>query len=613
MRRWWGGWIGLAAAGAVACAAPPSETPPSSPDPHGALVAVPAEAPEPLLDRVRPLTLEGRRSGEGYFDATGRHLVFQSEREPGNPFFQIYVMDLERGDVARVSTGRGKTTCAWLHPDGRRVLFASTHEDPEAVAKQEAERAARESGEERRYAWDYDENYDLYVRDRVDGRLTRLTEARGYDAEGAFSPDGGSVVFASNRRAYASPLDPEAQARLERDPAFFMELYRLDLASGALTQLTDSPGYDGGPFFSADGERIVWRRFSPDGARAEVFSMKSDGSDVRQLTRMGVLSFAPFFHPSGDYVIFASNREGFGNFELYVVDAEGQREPVRVSDRDGFDGLPAFHPDGHQPAFTSGRGGGGSQIYLADWDDAAARSALGLPPAASAPTRAASPAATDFPGEGRLRAHVDELAGERAAGRLTGTDGERVATAYVADVFQGLGLAPAGDGNSFFQVFEFTAGLSLGERNELQAEGRLDHTFVLDDEWRPLAFSHTGELASSELAFAGYGIVAPAGGGLAAQDAYADLDVRDRVVMVLRYVPEGLAPEARQHLRRYASLRYKAMVARDRGARGILVVSGPNSKVRQPLVPLSFDASLAGSSIAALSLSDAAAERLLAA
>ena len=91
--------------------------------------------PAPLLAGVHPVTFEGRRAGEGYFSADGSRMVFQSEREPGNPFFQIYRMDLESGDVRRISTGVGKTTCGWEHPSGARVLFASTHEDPEAVAK----------------------------------------------------------------------------------------------------------------------------------------------------------------------------------------------------------------------------------------------------------------------------------------------------------------------------------------------------------------------------------------------------------------------------------------------------------------------------------------------
>ena len=143
-----------------------------------------------LLSATRQLTFEGRRAGEGYFSKDGSQLVFQSEREPGNPFFQIYLMDRETGDIQRVSPGRGKTTCAWIHPDGDKVLFASTHDDESAAEKQRSEIELRKSGKERRYTWDYDEHFEIYEFDRKTHKYRRLTDARGYDAEGSWSPDG---------------------------------------------------------------------------------------------------------------------------------------------------------------------------------------------------------------------------------------------------------------------------------------------------------------------------------------------------------------------------------------------------------------------------------------
>ncbi|HHM12436.1 MAG TPA: hypothetical protein ENJ16_02710, partial [Planctomycetaceae bacterium] len=144
-----------------------------------------AEGEAAFLQGIRQLTFEGRRAGEGYFRADGKALVFQSEREPGNPFFQIYTMDLETGDTVRISPGIGKTTCAWFHPDGRRILFSSTHEDPDAVAKQKAELKARAEGRQRRYSWDYDEYFDIYYYDLQTKEYTNLTHTRGYDAEGS--------------------------------------------------------------------------------------------------------------------------------------------------------------------------------------------------------------------------------------------------------------------------------------------------------------------------------------------------------------------------------------------------------------------------------------------
>src|SRR5262245_47531363 len=126
--------------------------------------AEPAEPPEAhLLTRVRQLTFEGRRSGEGYFSADGKRLVFQSEREPGNPFYQIYELDLQSGDTRRVSPGTGKTTCAFPRPGSQEVLFASTHHDPASPELQRKELEARQAGRERRYAWDYDPEMELYV------------------------------------------------------------------------------------------------------------------------------------------------------------------------------------------------------------------------------------------------------------------------------------------------------------------------------------------------------------------------------------------------------------------------------------------------------------------
>src|SRR6266852_4483721 len=94
-----------------------------------------------FLTEIRQLIFEGKRSGEGYFSPDGQNLIFQSEREPDNPFYQIYLLDFQTGDTHRVSPGIGKTTCAWIHPQADKVLFASTHADPQARAKQQEELA----------------------------------------------------------------------------------------------------------------------------------------------------------------------------------------------------------------------------------------------------------------------------------------------------------------------------------------------------------------------------------------------------------------------------------------------------------------------------------------
>ena len=327
-----------------------------------------------LLKNARQITFEGRRAGEGYFSSDGSKMVFQSERDPSNPFYQIYLTDFETGDLVRVSPGFGKTTCAWIHPKGDKVLFASTQRDPEARKKQADEIALRESGKERRYAWDYDSTFELFETVVGTDQYRQLTDAVGYDAEASYSPDGSQIVFASNRAAYDKPLTGRAKQMFEVDPAYMIDIYIMNADGTNVRQLTDIKGYDGGPFFSSDGERICWRRFSEDGASAEIFTMRTDGSDVRRLTNIGAMSWAPFFHPSGDYLIFTTNRHGFANFELYLVRADGEGEPVRVSYTDGFDGLPVFLPNGSQISWTSTRTPQKqSQIFLADWADASAR------------------------------------------------------------------------------------------------------------------------------------------------------------------------------------------------------------------------------------------------
>ncbi len=601
------------------------DNPPAPPASHGPhITSAPAASWQEaqLLGNIRQLTFAGKRAGEGYFSPDGLRLIFQSEREAENPFFQIYVMNLENGHTRRVSPGIGKATCAWFHPLQEKVLFASTHEDPDAEKKQQGELEERRSGKERRYEWDFDAQYDLFEatlngQEGLGHTLRKLTSAKGYDAEGSWSPNGQLIVFASNRHAYTEILSDEEKEHFRKDPSAQMDIYIMRADGSGVQRLTTTPGYDGGPFFSPDGKRIVWRRFSPEGGQAEVWTMRIDGTDAKRITSLGAMSWAPYFHPSGDYLIFTTNLHGFGNFELYIVDTEGRSEPVRVTYTNGFDGLPVFAPDGKQLAWTSSRTADKkAQLFFADWDDATARCLLGLEPEQSTALIRTREVRTC-----ELRRIVTALASERMAGRLTGTEGERLATEYVASILENNGLEPAGDGGTFFQSFEFTAGVSLGPQNTLEVlerqpesasdKGMAYAEYAINTDWRPLTFSKVGDFEPTGVVFAGYGIVAPASGEHPEYDSYVHLDVADKWVLVLRYLPENIAAPYRQHLNRYASLRYKAMVARDRGARGLLIATGPNTTVKEQLVPLVFDASLAGSSVGAVSVTDALAEAWL--
>jgi Tol biopolymer transport system component len=342
-----------------------------------ATVAVEAQQEPQFLSRVRRLTVEGRRAGEGYWAPDGQRLVFQSEREPGNPFYQIYVLDLASGDTTRISPGYGKTTCAFIRPASDEILFASTHHDPKSKQYQQEELDFRASGKERRYSWDYDPEFEIYAHAGNTGEYKRLTNARGYDAEASYSPDGQWIAFSSMRDAYNRALSPAEQKQLEVDPSYFGEIYLMRADGSGQRRLTTVNGYDGGPFFSPDGTRIVWRRFDEQGLIANVWTMKLDGSDQRQVTDFGSMSWAPYIHPSGQYLLFASNKLGFENFEVFMTDVDGRKEPVRITYSDGFDGLPVPSPDGRRIAWTSSRGGGREgQIFLAEWNHQAALEAL---------------------------------------------------------------------------------------------------------------------------------------------------------------------------------------------------------------------------------------------
>jgi Tol biopolymer transport system component len=275
------------------------------------------------------------------------------------------------------SPGMGKTTCAFFRPGSDEILFSSTHHDPKSKQYQDEELAFRASGKERRYSWDYDPEMDIYSYRETTGALKRLTTARGYDAEGSYSPDGQWIVFSSMRDAYNRTLTDKEKKALDENPSYFAEIYIMRADGSDQKRLTNVPGYDGGPFFTHDGSRIVWRRFDEMGLLADVWTMKPDGSDAKQITDFGSMSWAPYEHPSGKYFIFASNKLGFENFELFIVDAEGKKEPVRVTYSDGFDGLPVPSPDGTQLAWTSSRGGGtDGQLFLAQWNHQKALEAL---------------------------------------------------------------------------------------------------------------------------------------------------------------------------------------------------------------------------------------------
>lgn len=308
-----------------------------------------------ITDDYQLSSSKEKRVGEAYYRADQKWMVYQAEVAEENPFYQIYLKNVASGDTHRVSPGIGKTTCSWVHPSQEKILFSSTHLDPDAKNKMEAEIERRKSGEQKSYAWDYDEYYDIFESDYNGNNIKNLTNIMGYDAEASWSPDGKLIAFASNRRAYSDKLSEEEAALFNKNPAALIDIYIMDADGSNVKRLTHTNSYDGGPFFSPDGKRIVWRRFDTNGRIAEIYTMNIDGSDQKQITNLDAMSWAPFYHPSGEYIVFSTNLHGHRNFELYIVDVDGKQKPVRVTDKEGFDGLPVFTPDGQYITWTSDR------------------------------------------------------------------------------------------------------------------------------------------------------------------------------------------------------------------------------------------------------------------
>ena len=366
------------------------------------------------LRHIRRLTFAGTKNGEAYFSPDGRRIVFQGVREPElkNPFYQIYTQDLATGVCRRVSSGKGRTTCSNFHPQKERLIFASSHLDPEAERWQAEELEKRKLGPPPRYQWAFDPTMEIFETGLDGQQAARLTNAPGYDAECAYSPDGTRIVFCSFR-------DSDG------------EIYVMDADGKNPTRLTNEKGYDGGPFFSPNGKEIVWRHFTEDEKRAEVWLMNADGTQKRPVTKLGAMAWGPFFHPSGQWIAFASNHEDVG-FEVYAIRPDGS-DLTRLTYCEGFDGLPVFSPDGRKLLWTSTRSQDGSHLYLAD---------VFLPdvvPELPAVETKVEKGPIDID---RLRAHVEYLSDRAVVAHLK-KGAAKPLTSYLCRVLNEAGLLPA--------------------------------------------------------------------------------------------------------------------------------------------------------------------------
>lgn len=315
----------------------------------------------------------GADNAEAYWSFDGKSISFQSNNKDwGLGCDQIFYMPVEGMDLStgakphRVSTGMGRTTCSFFMPDGKSILYASTHLGDKECPKD----VERKPGG--KYLWPVYDTYDIFVGGLNGEIFKRLTKSPGYDAEATISPQKDKIVFTSTRHGD-------------------LDLYVMDIDGKNVKQITHELGYDGGAFFSPDGKKIVFRasRFKTEEEKKEyldylkqglvaptameIFTCNVDGSDLKQITHLGKANWAPFYHPSGKKIIFSSNHRGKRGFEfnLFMMNEDGSGLEQITYDK-VFDSFPMFSPDGKKIIFSSNRNNGGTRntnLFVADWVD----------------------------------------------------------------------------------------------------------------------------------------------------------------------------------------------------------------------------------------------------
>ncbi|MBT5017374.1 biopolymer transporter Tol [bacterium] len=311
------------------------------------------------LTNIKQVTFGLPRAGEGYFSPDGKAIIFQAY-PIGYPFYQIYVQNLDERVPKRVSPGRGRTTCAYFSRDGDSLLFASAHVRPDLDKIEKDARDLAAAGGRRSYAWDFDPYMDIYVTSFDGSKLTQLTDAEGYDAEGSYSHDGKHIVFTSSR---------------DGDP----DIYVMDADGKNVRQVVNKDGYDGGPFFSPDDKWILFRSDRDKEHMLQLYVVSVDGKHEFQLTSdLNTVNWAPYYHPSGDYIVWARADYSRGprgaNFDIYSMQLNHEDgkilpgEVERITHHEKADVLPVFSPDGKKLMWTSSRtDDASSQLWIADW------------------------------------------------------------------------------------------------------------------------------------------------------------------------------------------------------------------------------------------------------
>ncbi len=318
---------------------------------------------------IKQLTFGGNNA-EAYWSFDDKHIVFQSDyAEWGVSCDQMFVTDWRNDDLKNsipqlVSTGKGRTTCSYFLPGNQTIVYGSTHLGDENCPP------VPERREDGKYVWPIYPSFDIFTADMDGNILNQLTSEEGYDAEATVSPKGDRIVFTSMRTGD-------------------LELFTMNIDGSDVKQITNELGYDGGAFFSPDGTKLIFRSSRPKTPEdikiyqdllkeglvmptdMELYICNADGSDLRKLTDLGQANWAPFFHPSGEKIIFASNHtatRGFP-FNLYMINIDGTGL-TRITHDETFDAFPVFSNDGKHLIFSSNRNNGGTRdtnLFVAEW------------------------------------------------------------------------------------------------------------------------------------------------------------------------------------------------------------------------------------------------------
>lgn len=417
-------------------------------------------AQEKNMANIRQLTFGGDNA-EAYFSPDGKTLTMQvTNPKNGVECDQIFTLDVTKEnptskDLKLISTGLGRTTCSFFMPDGKHILYASTHKGNHACP-------APPKSTDGRYLWPIFSEFDIYVADLNGNIVKQLTDNPGYDAEAVLSPDGKKIAFTSMRTGD-------------------LEIYTMDLDGSNVKQITFGLGYDGGAFFSHDSKKLVFRSSRPKTdaeiaeykdllskdlvapTNMEIYTVNVDGTNLKQITNLGKANWSPYFHPSDKSIIFSSNHHsthGY-DFQLFMIDTNGTNLR-QITFESNFNAFPMFSPDGKKISFSSNRNIDNpreTDVFLADWVETDE---------------------IEVVQDAKLKAHISYLASDKLEGRLTGSKGEKLAAKYLSDELKSYGLKPY-DGKSFVQKFNYTVRLNPHDSTSVKKNNGSNVVAFLDN------------------------------------------------------------------------------------------------------------------------------------